>query len=151
MADQMSQSTGKQFIAQIPLTHGDALVGKKAVAGMFPSLKDMTVRLVQRGETPYLPPFDNITLQPGDTVVVAATRQALTIALKGGHNVIQEGHAEETAAPHAKGDFTLAEVIVPPASRMTGQTIEQSGMRLQDQLHGTRCTATLAHATHGHE
>ena len=126
MTDQMSQTTGKQFIAQIPIAPGDRLVGHKAVAGMFPALKDMTVRLVQRGDTPYLPPFDNVTLQVGDTVVVAATRQALTSALKGGHNVATESTEEDKSY---QSDFTLAEVIVPPASRMTGQTIEQSGMR----------------------
>ena len=126
MTDQMSQTTGKQFIAQIPIAHGDRLVGHKAVAGMFPTLKDMTVRLVQRGDTPYLPPFDNVSLQVGDTVVVAATREALTRALKGGHNVATE---DENSGQTYKSDFTLAEVIVPPASRMTGQTIEQSGMR----------------------
>ncbi|WP_342587673.1 SLC13 family permease [Cohaesibacter celericrescens] len=129
MTDELSQTTGKQFIAQIPLTHGDALVGQKAIAGMFPSLKNMTVRLVQRGETPHLPPFDNVTLQAGDTVVVAATRQAITLALKGGHNVIRDDAEEEVSAHQPKSDFTLAEVIVPPASRMTGQTIEQSGLR----------------------
>ena len=130
MTDQMSQTTGKQFIAQIPLVHGDALVGQKAVAGMFPSLKDMTVRLVQRGETPHLPPFDNLTLRPGDRVVVAATRKALLAALKGGHNVAHDGLEDEYGNPSRSSNsgFTLAEVIVPPASRMTGQTIEQSGM-----------------------
>ena len=134
MTDQMSQATGKQFIAQIPLAPGDALIGEKSVAGMFPSLKNMTVRLVQRGETPHLPPFDGITLRAGDTVVVAATRQALLSALKGGHNVAQEGLEDETQ--QQRSDFTLAEVIVPPASRMTGQTIEQSGLHAK-----TNCMA----------
>ncbi|MCT4656784.1 MAG: SLC13 family permease [Cohaesibacter sp.] len=136
MTDQLSQTTGKQFIAQIPLTYGDRLVGQQAVLGMFPTLKDMTVRLVQRGETPLLPPFDNLTLQVGDTVVVAATRQALLVALKGGHNVTQEGEEEESQVASEQSDFTLAEVIVPPASRMIGQTIELSGLRAK-----TNCMA----------
>ncbi|WP_319410337.1 SLC13 family permease [uncultured Cohaesibacter sp.] len=129
MADQLSQTTGKQFIAQIPLSEGDALVGKKAVAGMFPDLKDMTVRLVQRGETPYLPPFDNVTLQAGDTVVVAATRQALTTALKGGHKMAKVAENQRLKEISPKTDVTLAEVIVPPASRMSGQTIAQASFR----------------------
>ncbi|SFN67998.1 Di-and tricarboxylate transporter [Cohaesibacter marisflavi] len=129
MADQLSQTTGKQFIAQIPLSEGDALVGKKAVAGMFPDLKDMTVRLVQRGETPHLPPFDNVTLQAGDTVVVAATRQALTTALKGGHKMAKVADNQRLKEISPKTDVTLAEVIVPPASRMSGQTIAQASFR----------------------
>lgn len=137
MTDQMSQTTGKQFIAQIPLLPGDALIGETAVAGMFPSLKNMTVRLVQRGETPYLPPFDGITLRPGDTVVVAATRQALLVALKGGQISAQSGQEEEEPQGRAaKSDFTLAEVIVPPGSRMMGQTTEQAGLRAK-----TNCMA----------
>ncbi|SNY93075.1 TrkA-C domain-containing protein [Cohaesibacter sp. ES.047] len=136
MRDELGQTTGKQFIAQIPISHGDALVGQKSVAGMFPMLKDMTVRLVQRGETPHLPPFDGIVLRPGDTVVVAATRQALTAALKGGHTVAPDGKDEEVANFSPKSDFTLAEVIVPPASRMTGLTLELSGMRAK-----TKCLA----------
>jgi hypothetical protein len=42
---------GKQFIAQIDATYGHP-AGITAVSGMFPTLTDMTVRLVQRGEHP---------------------------------------------------------------------------------------------------
>ena len=129
MTDQMTQTTGKQFIVQIPISAGDPLDGQSTVAGMFPILKNMTVRLVQRGDTPYLPPFDNVTLQPGDTVVVAATRKALTQALKGGHKVARDNAHDESGPIAPKNDFAVAEVIVPPASRMSGQTIEQSGLR----------------------
>eukprot|EP00873_Tetraselmis_striata_P035841 jgi/Tetstr1/456105/TSEL_042874.t1 len=78
-------STGKQFIAQIHITNDHPLEGASAVAGLFPALKDMTVRLVQRGERPILPPFENVTLRPGDTLIVAATRSALTAALARRH------------------------------------------------------------------
>jgi uncharacterized protein with PhoU and TrkA domain len=81
MADEITGSSGKQFIAQIEVTYGHPLVGVKSVSGMFPALKDMTVRLVQRGEQPILPPFENVVLSPGDTVIVAATRTALANAL----------------------------------------------------------------------
>ena len=74
MADQMTGGSGKQFIAQIDVSYGHPLAGISSVSGMFPALKDMTVRLVQRGEHPFLPPFENLTLRPGDTVIVAATR-----------------------------------------------------------------------------
>ncbi|MEM8856571.1 MAG: SLC13 family permease, partial [Pseudomonadota bacterium] len=115
---------GKQFIAEIPIRAGHPLVGATANAGLFPQLKDMTVRLVQRGERPHLPPFENLTLQPGDIVIVAATRQALEKALSGRSPVMSE--ANEDRPP---GVVTLAEAIVAPGSRLIGRTVAQSGFR----------------------
>ena len=127
MADAMRGSQGKQFIAEIPIRAGHPLVGASANAGMFPQLKDMTVRLVQRGERPHLPPFENLTLQPGDIVIVAATRAALERALAGQASVIRGGEDEEP--PRPLGVVTLAEAIVAPGSRLIGRTVSQSGFR----------------------
>jgi len=124
MADAMRGSQGKQFIAEIPIRAGHPLVGATANAGMFPQLKDMTVRLIQRGERPHLPPFENLTLQPGDIVIVAATRPALERALAGQATVMR-GEGEE----RPPGVVTLAEAIVAPGSRLIGRTVSQSGFR----------------------
>ncbi|MBC2859315.1 SLC13 family permease [Stappia sp. 28M-7] len=129
MAEEMQVSSGKQFIAQISITAGHPLEGVTSVAGLFPALKDMTVRLVQRGERPILPPFENVTLMPGDTVIVAATRNALTTALSQRRPLMATESDEpsdiETSAPQRS--LTLAEVVVAPASRLSGRTIAQSG------------------------
>ncbi|WP_421724094.1 SLC13 family permease [Bauldia sp.] len=135
MADQMTGGSGKQFIAQIDVTYGHPLAGMESVSGMFPALKDMTVRLVQRGEHPFLPPFENLMLRPGDTVIVAATRHALTRAIS---------EAAATPASRESGDFegetppvmptkdvTLAEAVVAPGSRLIGRTIEQAAIHLE--------------------
>lgn len=124
MADQIRAGGGKQFIAEIPVREGHALVGAKPNQGMFAELKDMTVRLVQRGERPHLPPFENVTLQPGDVVIVAATRQALERALTAGSKIVR---GEEKERP--PGVVTLAEAIVAPGSRLIGRTVSQSGFR----------------------
>lgn len=126
MAEALRASGGKQFIAEIPVRLGHALVGAESRQGMFPQLKDMTVRLVQRGERPHLPPFENVTLQPGDIVIVAATRQALERALATDGSVMGKGDAEDERPP---GVVTLAEAIVAPGSRLIGRTIAQSGFR----------------------
>ena len=127
MAEQITGGSGKQFIATIEIGYGHPLAGVSAVAGMFPALKDMTVRLVQRHEHPFLPPFENLTLRPGDTIVVAATRSALTRALS-------DSAATTPAAEGAAGqpvptkDLTLAEAVVAPGSRVIGRTIEQAAI-----------------------
>jgi di/tricarboxylate transporter len=131
MAVQMTGGgSGKQFIAQIDITYGHPLAGVSSVSGMFPALKDMTVRLVQRGEHPFLPPFENLTLRPGDTVIVAATRSAITKALSDGGGVPSREVGEagvETPALRTK-DVTLAEAVVAPGSRLIGRTIEQASV-----------------------
>jgi len=140
LSDELGQGSGKQFIAQIHLGYDHPLVGETSVAGMFPSLKDMTVRMVQRGERPILPPFDEITLQPGDTIILAATRQSLTDALKSRANIFQGmleehlQHADEEDALSSSGKIHLVEAVVAPGSRMIGRNIEQIGFR-----HETRC------------
>ena len=130
MADQMMMGGhGKQFIAQIDVTYGHPLAGISAVSGMFPALKDMTVRLVQRGEHPFLPPFEDLTLRPGDTVIVAATRTALTKAISDGAAAASREAAEapaEAGPTMPTKDVTLAEAVVAPGSRLIGRTIEQA-------------------------
>ena len=132
MVEQMTGGSGKQFIAQIEVTYGHPLAGASAVAGLFPTLKDMTVRLVQRGEHPFLPPFEDLTLQPGDTVIVAATRTALTKAISDQAATAVRETAEPTAEAGLQSvptkDLTLAEVVVAPGSRLIGRTIEQAAI-----------------------
>lgn len=135
MADEIQGVSGKQFIAQIEISYGHPLVGNEAISGMFPALKDMTVRLVQRGEHPILPPFENLTLSPGDTVIVAATRTALANALSMRQPIIeaetnsQTGSVETAASP--PGSVALAEVVVAPASRLMGRTLLQAGFHAE--------------------
>ncbi|WP_319773322.1 SLC13 family permease [Breoghania sp.] len=133
MADEVQgPAGGKQFIAQIPVTYNHPLVGTRAVAGMFPNLRDMTVRLVQRGEKPFLPPFEGVELQPGDTVIVAATRQTLTKALSLRKPIVRSNNGSETTPEEQmlpEGTATLAEAVVAPGSRMIGRTTAQSSLR----------------------
>ena len=139
LADVLLEGRGRQFIAQITLSAGSDLVGKGAPGGIFPGLSDMTVRMVQRGEQPILPPFEDYAARPGDVLVVAATRQALTEALGEDRGVLfpdlQDGHETEADSerPWEAGDQMLAEVMVAPASRFIGQTLRQIGFRYRTQ------------------
>ncbi|MBX3504290.1 MAG: SLC13 family permease [Parvibaculum sp.] len=131
--------SGKQYIAQLEITADHPLRGQSSKAGLFPQLRDMTVRMIQRGEHPILPPFEDMTLMTGDVLIVAATRQTLTEALKSGARIfegmLEERFAEgiETNGGPARpgGELILAETVVAPGSRMIGQTIEQIAFRHQ--------------------
>ncbi len=137
--DSPQKVTGKQFIVQLDLLEGNSLIGKKSVAGMFPDLSRMTVRLVQRGHKAFLPPFDDIVFQEGDAIILATTRAILTDSLardpgllKGILTVPSDDDTENEAIPNvAPRGQKIAEVIVAPASRLDGRTLEQIGYHLQ--------------------
>ena len=125
---------GKQFIAEVDITPDSKLVGAKAVAGAFRELPDVTVRMIHRGDHHILPPFDGIALQPGDGVIVAATRPALTDALaRNAGYLLSQGVADRAvegeASDRRQAERVLAEVMIAPASRMIDQTVDMVGFR----------------------
>ncbi|MEP1143401.1 MAG: SLC13 family permease [Henriciella sp.] len=123
--------SGKQFVAQFEVTPGHFLDGKEAVAGMFPELKDMTVRMIQRGERALLPPYDDVRLTPGDLVIVAATRQALTDLLSDKPAMLQDVWQSGVPDTDDEGEnqLGLVEAVIAPGSRMAGRTVEMLGFR----------------------
>ena len=75
------EADGKHFLAQITVGPGSELFGLESKNGIFCAYHDMTLRVIERGEEAYLPPFEDITLVEGDVLVVSATRAALQEAL----------------------------------------------------------------------
>ncbi|MCR4379068.1 MAG: SLC13 family permease [Rhodospirillales bacterium] len=157
-------SGGKQYIAQVTVGESSRLVGSQAIGGIFPALGQMTLRMVQRGEEAILPPFEDYTARAGDILVVAAMRKEIAEALAhhekglypdiesaaagavrvtaGGGNgegeeidvSAQEEAGEIDDMPWHGGERVLAEAMIPPASRIIGQTLSQAGFR-----HKTNC------------
>ncbi|NHK27575.1 TRAP transporter large permease subunit [Parvularcula flava] len=124
---------GKQFIAQIEISRGHPLIGRGAVAGLFPDLPDVTVRMVQRREEAIVPPYDDFVFRLHDTVIVAATRKALTNLLRSKPDILAGvmSEVELKEESQTKGELTMVEAIVAPGSRMIGRTIAQIGFRYQ--------------------
>lgn len=131
MEQSLHGADGRQYIAQLEITPGHPLEGKQPVAGMFPDLPDMTVRMIQRGEHALLPPFFEITLKPGDLVIVAATRQKLQDLLSKNANIVRGLiESSDMATESERGDqLGITEAVVAPGSRLIGRTIEQIGFR----------------------
>jgi len=118
---------GKQFIAEIDVAPNSPLIGETARGGLFPSLTGVTVRLIQRGGRTILPPFENVVLEPGDVLIVAATRRVLTemLAKNPGHLLRTATTDQEREVSSAQArELVLAEAMIRPASRMVGQTLE---------------------------
>lgn len=127
---------GKQFISQITVSARSKLVGQSAIAGYFASLPEMTVRMVQRGEHAYVPPFEKLTIESGDLLVVAATRNALVEAIKLDPGLLETGLDGEglRGAPNGRlkdGEQVLVEVMVTPGSSMIDLNLEEIGFRFR--------------------
>jgi len=130
LSEDIASSSGKQFVAQFEVSHGHFLAGKRAVAGMFPDLPGITVRMVQRGERAFLPPFDDISLQHGDLVIVAATRGTLTDMLARHPELLKQIYrTNDEQSSGSPSSLAVLEAVIAPGSRMSGRTVEMVGFR----------------------
>ncbi|MGI9464528.1 MAG: SLC13 family permease, partial [Aestuariivirgaceae bacterium] len=120
---------GRQFIAQMEIPRGHKLVGEPSVAGMFRKLDGMTVQMIQRGSTTILPPFEDIVLSPGDTVVLATTRQSLMPALKLWNELestVNAPNSNDDAANSVQQAWLMAEAAVAPGSGLSGRLLSRA-------------------------
>ena len=126
---------GKQFIAQIEIGRDHPLIGEGPIAGLFPQLPDITVRMVQRRDQAILPPFDDFKFRKGDYVILAATRSALTDLLKSKpeimDGVMAEAELGEVEESSNRNQLTMVEAVVAPGSRLIGQSIAQIGFHFR--------------------
>ena len=125
-----SDGAGRQFVVRITLDESHALVGAQSAAGLFAQLKGMTVLMIQRGPRNILPPFEDTVLAPGDTVIVAATRQVLTEAMRNNKQKIinPDQLSDEEALPFVSDHVVLAEAVVAPGSRLVGRAVEAAAL-----------------------
>lgn len=132
LEDEVSEE-GRQYIAQILITHKHPLEGVKPIAGLFPDLKTMTVRMIQRGERSLLPPYED-PLVAGDILIIAATRKALRELLATDKNYLDgmlniAGFHDESSEKTSSDTIVISEAVIAPGSRMVGRNIEQIGFR----------------------
>jgi len=126
---------GRQYIAQIAISENHPLRGASPTAGLYPALKNVTVRMIQRGETSLLPPFEQ-ELESGDILIVAATRKSLSALLSSNRQYLRgmlniAGFHDESQSEGGSETIVISEAVIAPGSRMVGRNIEQIGFRRQ--------------------
>ncbi len=129
--------SGEKFIAQLHVIEDHPLVGQEMEGTILPGTEGMTIRMIQRGEHPELPPFKNLTIATGDIIIIAATRDEFSDLLKSQPDYFKGFIGEAGLSPVQSGpqagrqpsDLTLTEAIVTPGSRMIGYTSRQIGFR----------------------
>lgn len=126
-ADDQTHTSGKQFIAELVLPADHHLIGIESVAGLFPGLKHVTVRLVERHGQRWVAPFDGLTFQAGDRVVFGGVRREL--AELGIIVPLSPDGVEKRAG------LSVAETIVAPGSRLVGRSPGATGIEAQTSAH----------------
>ncbi|MFW5679021.1 MAG: SLC13 family permease, partial [Pseudomonadota bacterium] len=125
--------SGRQFIAEVELQARSPLVGAESVGGFFPALRHLTLRGIERDGRMLLPPFDGVRLQPADVLIVAATRRVLSellVDLPG-----QLPHRPQAEGERRAGEeYVLGEIMIRPASRLVGLTLELTGFEARNHV-----------------
>jgi len=111
---------GHQYIAQIRVTENHPLNGKSPTAGLYPALKTVTVRMIQRGDLSFLPPFEQ-KLQSGDILIIAATRKSLSTLLSSDTQYLEgmlniAGFHDESRASENTDAIVISEAVIAPGS-----------------------------------
>ncbi len=135
----ISSTSGRQFVAEIDLGHDHPWIGVKSFAGLFPKLKDITVRMIHRHGRQLSRPFDDVELKQGDVVSVAATRNALTDILtrkKKAQTASDETESDTDNPAESKKDTSpnrqemiLVEAAIAPGSSLIGRNIHHAHLQ----------------------
>ncbi len=126
-AAEHDSTSGRQYIAQIEVTASHPLNGERPIAGLFPKMRAITVRMVLRGDSALLPPFEE-PLMTGDILVVAATRKTLAKLLTSDSRYLKAMLSIDgfKASPD---NIVISEAIIAPGSTMIDRSILQAGLR----------------------
>ncbi|MCB2103037.1 MAG: SLC13 family permease [Rhodobacterales bacterium] len=132
LAERILSRSSKYFLAQIAVGPQSPLVGSRAVGGLLSGLQDVRLRMILRGERVMMPPFHDLEIRAGDLVVVAASRRALSRAESLLPGVIETGASGGVEMGHRQ-ERMLAEVMITPASRLSGHYIGRAGFQFRTQ------------------
>lgn len=146
---QILEGNEKEFVAELDVTADSILVGMECVNGQFPALANLDVRLIQRKGHLILPPFEGYTIEAGDIMIVAATRDSLAEVLakfpgfllsdeevklidsKDEHKVEESSDGPFELEKTIEETRVLAELMIPPGSRFIEMTIDQVDFKKQ--------------------
>lgn len=81
MTSQIFSKNSKEFVAELDIANDSPLIGQECIDGRFAALPDINIRLIQRYGHVILPPFEGYSIEVGDIIIVAATRENLANAL----------------------------------------------------------------------
>ena len=135
----MADMSTRVFDAQLVFREGNALIGQRLAEVFHKTNNELQIHRILRGDNLYISPLPDVTVQPGDKLLVSDTVNKLRDyqALLGTGLVAEDADLESGAE-----DLKLAEVAVMGGSRLHGQRLGEAHLR---QRYGLQVLA-LHHA-----
>ena len=130
--EEFVKNSNVSFLSEITVSEGSLLVDLKSETGIFGAYPDLILRVIERGDDVFLPPFEDIKLKVGDVLVVTATREALEEAISHDPNLLiprLQDEANQEVEKWNEGDRVLVEVMVRPDSNLVQQTLSSFQFR----------------------
>jgi len=129
----------KEFVAEFDIDAGSDLIGMQCVEGRFSELRDLKIKMIQRGGHIILPPFEGYVIEEDDILIVSATRDGLSAILSKYPGFLLSDELREQALVDSEGDKSneeapqaetrvIAEMMISPASRLVDMTLEHANL-----------------------
>jgi len=124
----------KEYVTELGIRAGGALAGLRF--DRTPLARDGKIRVIQviRGEEILWPPFDDLVLEEGDTLVVAGPiEQLVELQSDQGFHTLDEILDVDRSKPESR-EIRLAEILVLPNSSYVGMPLEEARFRRRFQV-----------------
>ena len=126
----MSGKVSRVYTAQIRLDMGSPVVGKTLAEAILRAGEGIRVESVQRGQGVFINPLPDVVLKDGDRIATSDTQSNLReFARILGGTLFSGDHAVDAAHPLSHEGQQIAEVVITPASRLSGVRIGDAQLR----------------------
>ena len=126
----MSGRVSRVYTAQIRLDNGSPVVGKTLAEAIVRAGEGIRVETVQRGQGVFINPLPDVVLRAGDRITTSDTQTNLReFARLMGGTLFSGDHAVDAAHPLSHEGQQIAEVVITPASRLSGVRIGDARLR----------------------
>ena len=126
----MSGKVSRVYTAQIRLDKGSPVVGKTLAEAILRAGEGIRVETVQRGPGVFINPLPDVVLKDGDRIATSDTQSNLReFARILGGTLFSGDHAVDAAHPLSHEGQQIAEVVITPASRLSGVRIGDARLR----------------------
>ena len=126
----MSGKVSRVYTAQIRLDKGSPVVGKTLAEAILRAGEGIRVETIQRGQGVFINPLPDVVLKEGDRIATSDTQSNLReFARILGGTLFSGDHAVDAAHPLSDEGQQIAEVVITPASRLSGVRIGDARLR----------------------
>ncbi len=126
----MSGKVSRVYTAQIRLDEGSPVVGKTLAEAILRAGEGIRVETVQRGQGVFINPLPDVVLRAGDRITTSDTQSNLREFARLMSGTLFSGdHAVDAAHPLSHEGQQIAEVVITPASRLSGVRIGDARLR----------------------